>query len=149
MIVVFIQTESLQARSNTYPGGILTVADDLLKNDGQKFITMMEQLAESRMAREEDARDRYSSRSGSFVQNGNDGVHNHSHHAVSDEDNYSPEEDGDEEYDSPDEDYEDEEVPYYYPFQYVLLLLPLPEFARVPHVLAVLWHTRRHGTTAL
>ncbi|EFX01631.1 stress response protein [Grosmannia clavigera kw1407] len=90
-------------------GGILTVADDLLKNDGQKFITMMEQLAESRMAREEDARDRYSSRSGSFVQNGNDGIHNHSHHTVSDEDNYSPEEDGDEEYDSPDEDYEDEE----------------------------------------
>lgn len=37
------------------PGGILTVADDLLKNDGQKFIDMMEQLAERRMQREEDA----------------------------------------------------------------------------------------------
>lgn len=31
---------------------LLTVADDLLKNDGRKFIEMMEQLAERRMARE-------------------------------------------------------------------------------------------------
>jgi len=37
------------------PGNILTVADDLLKNDGQKFLEMMEQLAERRMQREEDA----------------------------------------------------------------------------------------------
>lgn len=36
-------------------GGILTVADDLLKNDGQKFLEMMEQLADRRMQREEDA----------------------------------------------------------------------------------------------
>lgn len=42
---------SLTSRS----GGILTVADDLLKNDGQKFIDMMEQLAERRMQREEQA----------------------------------------------------------------------------------------------
>ncbi|CAO1632056.1 unnamed protein product [Sympodiomycopsis kandeliae] len=35
--------------------GILTVADDLLKNDGQKFLEMMEQLADRRMQREEDA----------------------------------------------------------------------------------------------
>ncbi|KAK4151784.1 salt tolerance down-regulator-domain-containing protein [Chaetomidium leptoderma] len=40
-------------------GGILTVADDLLKNDGKKFIEMMEQLAERRMAREEDARGQF------------------------------------------------------------------------------------------
>lgn len=31
------------------------MADDLLKNDGQKFLEMMEQLAERRMQREEDA----------------------------------------------------------------------------------------------
>jgi len=37
------------------PGNILTVADDLLKNDGGKFLEMMEQLAERRMQREEDA----------------------------------------------------------------------------------------------
>lgn len=35
-------------------GGILTVADDLLKNDGQKFLEMMEQLAERRSLREEE-----------------------------------------------------------------------------------------------
>lgn len=35
------------------PGNILTVADDLLKNDGQKFLEMMEQLAERRMQRED------------------------------------------------------------------------------------------------
>ena len=36
------------------PGGILTVADDLLKkNDGAKFLEMMEQLAARRMMRED------------------------------------------------------------------------------------------------
>ena len=35
------------------PGGILTVADDLLKNDGAKFLEMMEQLAVARSIREE------------------------------------------------------------------------------------------------
>ncbi|KAL2152961.1 hypothetical protein VTH82DRAFT_4116 [Thermothelomyces myriococcoides] len=45
--------------SLTVQGGILTVADDLLKNDGKKFIEMMEQLAERRMAREEDARGQF------------------------------------------------------------------------------------------
>jgi hypothetical protein len=39
----------------TEPGNILTVADDLLKNDGRKFLEMMEQLAERRMQREEEA----------------------------------------------------------------------------------------------
>ncbi|KAG6374123.1 hypothetical protein JVT61DRAFT_4768 [Boletus reticuloceps] len=39
----------------TGPNNILTVADDLLKNDGQKFLEMMEQLAERRMQREEEA----------------------------------------------------------------------------------------------
>lgn len=33
----------------------MTVADDLLKNDGQKFLEMMEQLAERRLMREEEA----------------------------------------------------------------------------------------------
>jgi hypothetical protein len=37
------------------PGNILTVADDLLKNDGKKFLEMMEHLAERRMQRELDA----------------------------------------------------------------------------------------------
>lgn len=41
--------------SHSGAGNILTVADDLLKNDGQKFLEMMEQLAERRMQREEEA----------------------------------------------------------------------------------------------
>ncbi|CAG8500897.1 5473_t:CDS:10 [Ambispora gerdemannii] len=40
--------------SLTVKGGILTVADDLLKNDGKKFLEMMETLAEKRMQREEE-----------------------------------------------------------------------------------------------
>ncbi|EME41790.1 hypothetical protein DOTSEDRAFT_74002 [Dothistroma septosporum NZE10] len=36
----------------TVKDNLLTVADDLLKNDGRKFIEMMEQLAERRMQRE-------------------------------------------------------------------------------------------------
>ncbi|KAI7862174.1 hypothetical protein BDF14DRAFT_135114 [Spinellus fusiger] len=39
--------------SLTVRGGILTVADDLLKNDGKKFLDMMERLAERRMQQEE------------------------------------------------------------------------------------------------
>ncbi|KAL0081090.1 salt tolerance down-regulator-domain-containing protein [Phycomyces blakesleeanus] len=41
--------------SLTVRGGILTVADDLLKNDGKKFLDMMERLAERRMQQEEKA----------------------------------------------------------------------------------------------
>lgn len=33
----------------------MTVADDLLKNDGQKFLEMMEQLADKRIQREREA----------------------------------------------------------------------------------------------
>jgi len=32
--------------------GVLTVADDLLRNDGQRFLEMMEHLAERRLFRE-------------------------------------------------------------------------------------------------
>ncbi|KAI7884884.1 hypothetical protein K492DRAFT_204367 [Lichtheimia hyalospora FSU 10163] len=35
-------------------GGILTVADDLLQNDGRKFLDMMEKLAERRLQKEEE-----------------------------------------------------------------------------------------------
>ena len=49
--------EILRCRADlSSTGGILTVADDLLKNDGKKFIEMMEQLAERRMQREEESR---------------------------------------------------------------------------------------------
>ncbi|KAI0376265.1 hypothetical protein F5Y04DRAFT_266806 [Hypomontagnella monticulosa] len=92
--------QSLQVK-----GGILTVADDLLKNDGKKFIEMMEQLAERRMAREEDAKDHYTGGYGHV--NGNSlPPHNH---PPPEDDDYEEEEEEDD-YDSQeDEDYEEEE----------------------------------------
>ncbi|KAH7310483.1 salt tolerance down-regulator-domain-containing protein [Stachybotrys elegans] len=90
-------------------GGILTVADDLLKNDGKRFIEMMEQLAERRMAREEDAREHFTR-----------GTYGHPPGAYSTPHSHPPpveedyEEDGDEEEDYDDsqeeEEYEDDEV---------------------------------------
>lgn len=47
--------EILQHELKGNPDNLLTVADDLLKNDGRKFIEMMEQLAERRMQRESEA----------------------------------------------------------------------------------------------
>ncbi|WWD21946.1 stress response protein NST1 [Kwoniella shandongensis] len=44
---------SFGANLATIKGGILTIADDMLKNDGSKFLEMMEQLAIRRSAREE------------------------------------------------------------------------------------------------
>lgn len=81
-------------------GGILTVADDLLKNDGKKFIEMMEQLAERRMQREEEAQ--YAAaglRHPSFQ--------NHSDPPL-EEDDYD--EEGEDYASDDDEDYEDEEM---------------------------------------
>ncbi|KAH6635685.1 salt tolerance down-regulator-domain-containing protein [Chaetomium sp. MPI-SDFR-AT-0129] len=90
--------------SLTVQGGILTVADDLLKNDGKKFIEMMEQLAERRMAREEDARGQFDQ--GYDHPNGN--RYAHTHPPPPDEEDYEDEEedyeeDEEEEYDSQDE----------------------------------------------
>lgn len=50
-----VVTHWLGKLNSASSGGILTVADDLLKNDGKKFIEMMEQLAERRMQREQEA----------------------------------------------------------------------------------------------
>lgn len=93
------------------------MADDLLKNDGKKFIEMMEQLAERRMAREEDAKEQFVNGYG-HPQSGMP-LHNHSHGhnhppVPEDEEEYDSQED-DEEYDDEDEDYEEEDmvsIPY-------------------------------------
>ncbi|KAK5007065.1 hypothetical protein LTR28_005726, partial [Elasticomyces elasticus] len=85
-----------------FSGGILTVADDMLKNDGKKFLEMMTQLAERRMAREQEVE--YAT------------THPHSqplnHHGGPPQeppldDEYDDEDD--EDYDSQEQDYDDEE----------------------------------------
>jgi hypothetical protein len=98
--------------SLTVQGGILTVADDLLKNDGKKFIEMMEQLAERRMAREEDSRDQYPNPNFGHPPNGAMHPHSHAHnHPPAQEDEeYDDEEEEEESYDSQDEDYDEEEM---------------------------------------
>lgn len=98
--------------SLTVQGGILTVADDLLKNDGKKFIEMMEQLAERRMAREEDAREQYANANYGHPPNGamHPHSHNHSHPPPPDDEEYDEEDEEEEEYDSQDEDYDEEEM---------------------------------------
>ena len=98
-------------------GGILTVADDLLKNDGKKFIEMMEQLAERRMRREEDAQ--YAS-----AGLGHPSTQSHNHGPPPEDDGYDDEED--EEYDSQeDEEYDDEELVALFSFSCQLLFAKL------------------------
>ena len=82
-------------------GGILTVADDLLKNDGKKFIEMMEQLAERRMQREEEAQ--YAA---AGLRHPSFGPHDH---APIDEDEYE-EDDGEDYASEDDDDYEEDMV---------------------------------------
>ncbi|KAL8768625.1 MAG: hypothetical protein Q9209_005184 [Squamulea sp. 1 TL-2023] len=89
--------------SLTVQGGILTVADDLLKNDGKKFIEMMEQLAERRMQREEDAQ--YAAAAGLS----HPAMQPHNHGPPPEDDAYD-EEDDEDSYESGDEDYEDDEM---------------------------------------
>ncbi|PYI05906.1 hypothetical protein BO78DRAFT_419224 [Aspergillus sclerotiicarbonarius CBS 121057] len=87
--------------SLTVKDGILTVADDLLKNDGKHFIDMMEQLAERRMQREEDTQ--YG------IAAAHQSLHSGHNHGPLDDDDYDDEED--EDYDSQeDEDYEEDEM---------------------------------------
>ncbi|CAN8102102.1 unnamed protein product [Discula destructiva] len=94
--------------SLTVQGGILTVADDLLKNDGKKFIEMMEQLAERRMAREGDlTQDPYARTYGHSV-NGSLPGHDHPPPPPVVDEEY--EDDEDEDYDdSQEEDYEEDD----------------------------------------
>jgi hypothetical protein len=91
--------KSSGAQLTASQGGILTVADDLLKNDGKKFIEMMEKLAERRMKREQQALQpiHHSSHS---PYNGHDSQQ------APDDESFDEEED---EYEDEEDDYEDEE----------------------------------------
>lgn len=82
-------------RLNCASGGILTVADDLLKNDGKKFIEMMEQLAERRMQREQEA-EYAASQPAHYPPNGHDPPLEEEDYA-SDEEEYDSQEEYDEE----------------------------------------------------
>ncbi|KAH8423855.1 putative stress response protein Nst1 [Aspergillus melleus] len=87
--------------SLTVKDGILTVADDLLKNDGKHFIDMMEQLAERRMQREEDTQ--------FGITAAHQSLHAGHNHGPYDEEDYDEEEE--DEYDSQeDEEYEEDEM---------------------------------------
>ncbi|KAK5069772.1 Stress response protein nst1 [Lithohypha guttulata] len=83
--------------SLTVKDGILTVADDLLKNDGKHFIDMMEQLAERRMQREEEIHYPAPPLAHQSLRQG------HNHPPIDEDDEYDDEED-DEDYDSQEED---------------------------------------------
>ncbi|KAF2871912.1 salt tolerance down-regulator-domain-containing protein [Massariosphaeria phaeospora] len=84
-------------------GGILTVADDLLKNDGKKFIEMMEQLAERRMQREEEAQ--YAAHPSMYRSHSS---HNHAPQPE-EEDDYEDDEDNEGDYDNDDGEEEDDD----------------------------------------
>ncbi|KAJ5338533.1 hypothetical protein N7452_005261 [Penicillium brevicompactum] len=86
--------------SLTVKDGILTVADDLLKNDGKHFIDMMEQLAERRMQREEDTQYGIAAAHQTF--------HGHNHGPL-DEDDYDDDDEEEEDYDSQEEEEFDED----------------------------------------
>lgn len=77
--------------------GILTVADDLLKNDGKHFIDMMESLAEKRMQREEAIHFPSAALAHQYSHQG------HNHPPLDEDEDYDDEED-DEDYDSQDDD---------------------------------------------
>lgn len=85
-------------------GGILTVADDLLKNDGKKFIEMMEQLAERRMAREKAHTSRFDP---SPIRH--PPLPGHDHPPMDEEDDYDDEDDLDYD-DSQDDEYDEDMV---------------------------------------
>lgn len=52
---MIVSSSELCLFTDNITDNLLTVADDLLKNDGRRFIEMMEQLAERRMQRETEA----------------------------------------------------------------------------------------------
>lgn len=85
------------------------MADDLLKNDGKKFIEMMEQLAERRMQREEEANAAANGHTPMPLhQQQAHAAHNHVQQEYDEEEDYEDDEEDEDEYDEEEE--EDEPV---------------------------------------
>jgi hypothetical protein len=84
-------------------GGILTVADDILQNDGRRFIEMMENLAERRLKRQANANDHYPPLNGQ---------HSSPHQPAppDDDEDFDDEEDDEEYEDSQEDSFDDEQV---------------------------------------
>jgi hypothetical protein len=98
-----------------------------LKNDGKKFIEMMEQLAERRMQREEEANAVASGHSMGMSVGQNHISHTHGQpQDYEDDEEYEEEEEEEEEYDEDDEDEQVgcNHVSYYY--QLVLTVFRIP-----------------------
>ena len=95
------------------------MADDLLKNDGKKFIEMMEQLAERRMQREEEATAVASGHPNMTMPLSSHGLHtnNHAPQAQDYEDDEEDEEE-EEEYEYEEEEEDDEGVSVGYSLDY-------------------------------
>lgn len=81
------------------PGGILTIADDLLKNNGQKFLEMMENLANRRAQREAEVQVQLDAE-WERVHNRSSGDHDR---APEDDETLDEEEDDEDEYDNEDD----------------------------------------------
>ncbi|KAF8460357.1 salt tolerance down-regulator-domain-containing protein [Kalaharituber pfeilii] len=91
-------------------GGILTVADDLLKNDGKKFIEMMEQLAERRMQREEEASAAASGHLNMTMSMSAHGQHPNNHPPQPEFEDEEEEEEDEEDYENYDDEEEEDEA---------------------------------------
>lgn len=123
---VNLDNDELVELSNTLTvkGSIITVADDLLKNDGKKFLDMMEKLNERKMSKEREVIN-------TFNKHHHHHHHKHRNHSSSstrsldntddEEDSQEDEEDEEEEDDEEDEDDEDEESEEEVSFSLVLL----------------------------
>ena len=57
--LIVCSSDESKTNQNCTEGGILTVADDFLKNDGQKFLNLMEQLSSHRRIQSNDDDDDY------------------------------------------------------------------------------------------
>jgi hypothetical protein len=101
--------ESELSKTLTVKGSIITVADDLLKNDGKKFLDMMERLAERKMRKEREVID-----NDLFEQENQEAADEDDEDEDTEEDDDEEEEEDEEEEDQDNEDVNYQEVKWLY-----------------------------------